>query len=265
MHHGKTGLVRKALAIFAGVIVAFALLVHFFPSIGQFVELHDGVIEACGTIFVAIFTCTLWVATQKLGDLAREQGDAMERSIEQATKATEATASIATVSRESAELTRRMWQKQMRAYVSVDVGQQTFFQLHNVRFAATPAISNTGMTPARNVSYHVMASILDANLRDDFVFEEFGAKTENDVTLHPRQTFTVHSAVRERFQDHEVEAIMKGEARRLYVWGIVKYQDIFGDEWETRFCFHYIFSWTKNDKSDVTPLSYIYRRHNSST
>ena len=186
----------------------------------------------------------------------------MDRSITEATKATQATNSIATVTRENAALMQSILHKQMRAYVSVDAGQATY-QDEKLRFAGMPVITNTGFTPARNVSHHVMAAILDTHLREDFVFEYFGLKNISDATLSPRQGFTINSVVRERFPDGEVEALMSGEARRLYVWGVVTYEDIFGGNWETSFCFNYIFF--SNGKNGVRVASYIYRQHNSAT
>ncbi|MBD8878956.1 hypothetical protein IHE49_00515 [Rhodanobacter sp. 7MK24] len=234
----------------------------YWETIGDFLEKNEGAIEACGTIFVAIFTFTLWAATQKLGDLALEQGEAMDRSITEATRATQATNSIATVTRENAELMQSILHRQMRAYVSVDAGQ-AIYQDERLRFAGVPVITNTGYTPARNVSHHVMAAILDTDLREDFEFEKFGLRNVSDATLSPRQSFTINSPVRERFPDGEVEALMSGEARRLYVWGVVAYEDIFGGKWETNFCFNYTFF--RNGKNDVRVASYIYRQHNNAT
>jgi hypothetical protein len=179
----------------------------YWGAIGDFLEKNEGAIEACGTIFVAIFTFTLWAATQELGDLALDQGEAMDRSITEATKATQATNSIATVTRENAALMQSILHKQMRAYVSIDAGQATY-QDEKLRFAGMPVITNTGFTPARNVSHHVMAAILDTHLRDDFVFEKYGLKNISDATLSPRQSFTINSVVRERFPDSEVAGSM---------------------------------------------------------
>lgn len=246
----------------AAACTTWTFLSSYWKGIGRFLEENEGAIEACGTISVAIFTFTLWTATQKLGELALDQGDAMERSISEAAKATLATASIATVTRENAALMQSILHKQMRAYVSVDGGQATY-QDGKLSFAATPVITNTGFTPARNLSYHAMAAVLDTNLRDDHTFEEFGTKNVSDATLSPRQNFTISPVVREKYADGEVEAIMSRAAKRLYVWGTITYEDIFGGSWETRFCFNYIFF--RVSENDVRVNSYIYRQHNSAT
>lgn len=76
----------------------------YWANVGTFIEANEGPIEACGTLFVAIFTFTLWTATEKLGVLAKEQGEAMERSISEAAKATLATNAIATATKDNAAL-----------------------------------------------------------------------------------------------------------------------------------------------------------------
>lgn len=240
----------------------WTFLASYWESIGKFLKDNEAAIEASGTLAVAIFTFTLWTATQKLGELALDQGDAMERSISEAAKATQATASIATVTRENAALMQSILHKQMRAYVSVDAGKATY-QDEKLRFAAMPVITNTGFTPARKLSYHAMAAVLDTDLREDYTFDEYGIKNVADATLSPRQSFTINPIVQERYPDSEVEPIMLGEARRLYVWGTITYEDIFDESWETRFCFNYIFF--RDGDNEVRVNSYIYKRHNSTT
>lgn len=149
----------------------------------------------------------------------------------------------------------------MRAYISVEPGLGTY-QDKYLRFASAPIVTNTGFTPARNVSYQVMAAILDTLPCEDHVFETFGTKTTNDAGVAPRQSVTISAVVRERFPDSEVEPIMSGEARRLYVWGIVTYDDIFGGSWETKFCHNFVFF--KHD-DDVQVKSYFHNCHNSGT
>lgn len=244
------------------IIAVVAILIIYWATIGKFIEDNEVVIEAISALAVAIFTFTLWTATKKLGELALEQSNAMERSISEAAKATEATAQIATATKENAMLMQSILHKQMRAYVSVDAGQATY-QDGVLRFAAIPVMTNTGFTPARRLSFHAMAAVLDTNLRDDYIFDEFGAKNIADATLSPRQSFTFNAVVRERFADSEVKSIMPGDAKRLYVWGIITYDDVFGGSWETRFCFNYIFY--RDEKDVVRVSSYIYRCHNSAT
>ncbi|MGN6383746.1 MAG: hypothetical protein ACTHMK_14175 [Dyella sp.] len=255
---------RAALLSSAIVFAVIAVAVIFRDPrvVGKFIEDNEAVIETISTLAVAIFTFTLWTATRKLGELALDQGEAMERSISEAAKATQATAQIAAVAKENATLMQSLMHKQMRAYVSVDAGQATF-QDGALRFAAIPVITNTGFTPARKLSFHAMAAVLDTNLRDDHRFEEFGSKNVADATLSPRQSYTFNSVIRERFPDNEVRSIMSGEARRLYVWGTITYEDVFGGSWETRFCFNYIFY--RDGENVVRVNSYIYRRHNSAT
>lgn len=260
----KKLLTTRQIAIVGLLCIAITIGVFCFSTaLRGFLERNETAIEACATLFVAIFTFTLWIATQRLGELALEQGEAMDKSIAEAARATEATASIAKATTDNAALMQGILHKQMRAYISVEAGLP-LYQDENIRFQGKPVLTNTGFTPARNVSYHAMAAVLDTHLRDDYVFERFGNASGNDTTLSPRQSITINNAiVRERHPDNEVEGIMSGQARRLYVWGVVQYEDIFGGKWETNFCFNYTFF--RDGKGDLLWSSFIFNRHNSAT
>jgi len=217
------------------------------------------------TAILALFTYLLWLANKTLieradATSARQAGE-MQRSIEEATRAARAMENVAAATRENAQLMSGMLSKQMRAYVSVDIGRATY-QDQNLRFASNPVIVNTGFTPAKNVSYRVRAAVLAANLPSDYQFDDSGKMSENDATLAPRQSFIVAAIVQDRFEADEVQVIMKGETRKLFVWGTVTYDDVFGGTWETRFCHSFAFY---NAKDEIKVNSWYHPTHNSTT
>jgi hypothetical protein len=85
----------------------------------------------------------------------------------------------------------------------------------------------------------------------------------SDAGIAPRQSFTMAAVVDHRVPDADVPAIMQGSTRRLFAWGKVKYDDVYGGSWETNFCTNYTF-FTGTD-GQIKVGGYYYRRHNNAT
>jgi hypothetical protein len=194
---------------------------------------------------LAYFTYQLWTANKTLVEGAREaaknESKDMRDSIAQAARAAAAMEQVASVTRVNAELMSGLLSKQMRAYVQVNIGKSTA-QRDSMVFGSWPEIVNVGLTPAKNVSYRLMADIMDpALMLREYVYPQPEQVFTNDATLNPRQQFTVMATVKHRFEPSEVEAICKGEKKRLYVWGTITYDDVFGGHHETRFSHNFLF------------------------
>lgn len=216
------------------------------------------------TFFLFSATGALWFVTYSLArdakEGAEEQATNMSKSIAEAANAANAMKEIAAVTKENATLMEGILRKQMRAYIAVDIGGATY-QDANLRFEAAPVIVNTGNTPAKHVSYKMKAAVLNAESPEALSFEE-GEWKLNDAVLHPRQSFVVRRVVNDRVPDNEVAAIMGGEMRRLYIWGTVTYEDIFGGKWETNFCHNYIFY---GDPENIKTSGFYHPKYNNAT
>lgn len=104
------------------------------------------------------------------------------------------------------------------------------------------------------------------------VGSDFPEPTEvftNDATLNPRQIFKLTAAVNRRFDQAEVDAISKGDSKRLFVWGTIMYDDVFGGRHrETKFSHNFVFydyANAETGKFDHTVSSYYSRGHNNTT
>lgn len=218
------------------------------------------------TLILAIYTGKLYRATVRLGKDARDTGtrqaDEMEQSIAQATRSATAMEDVAKATSNNANIFTAFLHKQMRAYIAVNTGKAVY-QDANLKFESSPVLTNTGLTPARNISYVITADILPTSLPEDFVFADHGCKRDNDATLSPRQEFVISSVVDKRFSDEEVKTIMEGREKRLYVWGTIKYEDIFGSRWHTNFCHSFVFP--RNKEGEVAVFSNYNPTHNDST
>lgn len=199
-------------------------------------------------------------------DTATSQSVEMQRSIAEAARAATAMENVANATANNATMVRDIFHKQIRAYLAVDIGVPTC-QEGQLRFAASPVMTNTGFTPARRVSHRISAAILNTNLPDDFRFEAPPHWNINDAVLSPRQTFVLNSVVRDRYAPEDIEEIMRGEHRRLFVWGTITYEDIFGNGWETNFC-HNFFFFKARDTDGAERIrfnGFFYRSHNNAT
>ena len=175
---------------------------------------------------------------------AGEQSEAMERHIGEAARSANAMEEVARQIQISAKAAtdsvvalRERTAQQMRAYLTVIVGGVPLFQqrLENIQFEGKALLVNGGHTPARQVKYKAKAAILPIPLPDDFEFllpdKEIGG-----AMLGAGQNATISSMLGEYVPDADVEGIKYGIHRSLYLYGIVSYEDIFGDKHITKFC-----------------------------
>lgn len=193
---------------------------------------------------LALYTFRLYRATVGLGrdakQTAKDQTNRMERSVVEANRAATAMEAVALATNNNAALMQTLIRKQMRAYVSVEVGVAVY-QDARLRFEAKPNLVNNGLTPARNVSIKALAAIIDGSGPAAVTLPDVGAVPASDVGLAPRQILTMSAVVDGRLPDAEVEEVMTGSTRRLFAWGKVTYDDVYGESWETNFCVNYAF------------------------
>jgi Sec-independent protein translocase protein TatA len=203
-------------------------------------------------------------------EAAKEQSGDMKESIKQATRAADAmqisskAATIASqAAAESVIAVRERTAQQMRAYLSVKIGTGVY-QDANLRFEVRPILINTEHTPAHNVRYAARADVLPWPLPNDFIFQQLEQPQPSFGVLAPQQDFTMGAWVDRRYDDdNEAEAIKRGIGRRLYIWGTVTYDDVFGEQRYTNFAQN-IFWVALPDGSERILGNYV-DRHNDAT
>jgi len=215
---------------------------------------------------LARYTFKLYRATVALSSDAKlsaeQQTQPKERSITEAARSATAIENVARATTENTTLMPTLLRKQMRAYLSVEVGSATY-QDTNLRFGAAPIITNNGLTPARNVRFLAFADVIDGRNFATTEFPPIGDLPESDMGIAPRQAFTANAIMRDRVPDEEVAGIMDGGTRRLFCWGKIKYDDVYGGSWETNFCCNYTFFRGEDQKMKVN--GWFYPRHNGAT
>jgi hypothetical protein len=217
-----------------------------------------------GTVGLAVITAALSVFTFLLWKDASRTGKTtaikMEASTAEAARAAAAMENTVAQSKVHTKLLEEFSQKQFRAYISADYIGATY-QEGSLRFAGQLKLENTGFTPARKVSYWAKASIYREDPPTDYEFPE-GQEFATDVGMSPRQSYVINGVDEKTYPDDVVFDVLMGKAK-LYCWGLITYEDIFGGKWKTRFCHVYGFFYDSEGK--VRWNCTYYRVHNDAT
>jgi hypothetical protein len=141
--------------------------------------------------------------------------------------------------------------RELRAYLVVSINTASYQERDKgIRFQGTPVLVNTGKTPAHKVRYRTTAAVLKEPLLDGYVFVP--SQTEvGEYVLGMDQNFIIPIIVDDFVDPQDVSDIMLGtKGKALYYWGVVNYEDTFGDAHSTEFCHRLYFS--PNPESEGT-------------
>jgi hypothetical protein len=174
---------------------------------------------------------------------AANQSKSMEQSVKEASRLASAMEVVskeiaisAKAATDSVTALKERAAKQMRAYLSVVIGSGVYQERDKqLRFEAKPNLVNAGHTPAHNVKYKAKAEILPVPLPDDFSFP-LSVDFLGGALLGPQQTAFMSAIVDNYCDDAEINDIKVGKGKALFVWGVVYYEDVFGDSHYTKFC-----------------------------
>ena len=160
---------------------------------------------------------------------AGEQSEAMERHIGEASRSANAMEGIASVIEQGNKAI-------IRAYMSVIIGAAVYQERQDgVRFEGKPSLVNTGSTPARNVHVRIAARIMSFADSERFEYPLPGEVAKTSAIAAPHQTYILSGMVTDFVPDAEISDIKAGRGKALTVWGVITYDDIFGDHHTTKF------------------------------
>jgi hypothetical protein len=116
-----------------------------------------------------------------------------------------------------------------------------------------------GLTPSYKLRYRAAADVLPFPLPVGFDFPLEEDKPESGTgMLSPRNNFTISAPTPRIYNDEEIQQFQAGVVKRIYMWGIVHYEDAFGIPRYVKFAQNIL--WLADGKSTTgfnTP------RHNS--
>jgi hypothetical protein len=203
-------------------------------------------------------------------EAAAQQSKDMEKSIAEAARAATAMEAVAEsiaisakAAVESVTTVRDVSARQMRAYLSVSINTGIYQERErNLKFDVRPVVFNSGHTPAHKLTYWASARILPNPLPDNFDFPVGEDNLKSGFVLGPHQNIVINAMVQDFVSDDEAQAIKAGIEKRVYVWGIIFYEDVFGESRQTKFC-HSIY-WIAGPKGELINGNYA-ARHNEAT
>ncbi len=173
--------------------------------LGGFVHLNRESITALSTLFIALFTLTLWVSTHNLWK-------AGERHAE----------------------------RELRAYVAVvpaGIGNID----PNQRLAGSIQIINGGRTPAHGMEHTAIMRMEQHPLPSNFPFPNLaGIIRPSRLVVPPQIPFGGQIAADQNFTQNQIVEILQAPiqgGRRLYFFGQIDYVDAFDVPRWTRFCY----------------------------
>ena len=203
------------------------------------------VLAGIGVLQLIVFGAQA-VMLKKTVDSSTEESKAMERHIGEATRSANAMENIASVIHKGNKAVTR-------AYLTVIVNRAVFQQKGgpgqiDFKWQGVPKVLNTGLTTARKVKIRISADILPNPVPADFNFPlSEPSSQEADQTIGAHQGAELMGGFANKVvPENEVAAIKEGNGRSLCVWGIIKYEDIFGDAHTTKFG-QQLFWWPDNN------------------
>lgn len=195
------------------------------------------------TLCLFVATGGLWLCTYLLARDAKEgaEGQAIKMSdtIKEASRSADAMENVAIAMGKNVVMMQEFLPKQMRAYLGINVGEILSQNPKNPSnlFQAMPFIENYGLTPAKKINWIIDSGFFDFPLKTGFKFPESGNRHNTDGSVMPRQHFQISGPMMDRLPDTEAAVIFIGDKRRLFTWGSVNYEDVYGKNWTTEFCF----------------------------
>ena len=126
----------------------------------------------------------------------------------------------------------------LRAYLTVGLGAVVPQNKDtNYRYEVRLTLQNVGNTPANKVATNMYANLLPFPLPDDFEIPAFNPAISGETTLGPHQTTILSAIAPQIYSDDEVNEIEHvGNKKLLYVFGTIKYEDVFGASRYAKIC-----------------------------
>ncbi len=136
---------------------------------------------------------------------------------------------------------------ELRAYIVVVLNSGSYQDHDNeIKFEGSPAIQNTGKTPAHNVKYRTNSAVIKEPLAPRYNFAP-GQDAAGEYVLGMNQNYVLHIVAQDFVDPKDVTDIMEGKGRAFYYWGVIDYDDVFGESHFTEFC-HRIFFYPDTEK-----------------
>ncbi len=135
---------------------------------------------------------------------------------------------------------RQSSNRQLRAYVLLGTSGDILYSPSTKFAGATFQMHNFGQTPAAHMYYAARMKVLPYPLTQS-AFLQFPvdiqvASAKSKIFLGPNGDAAGNVASEEKFTPAEMNEIFRAQDFKFYIFGLIKYKDIFGAERTTKFC-----------------------------
>ncbi len=212
--------------------------------VGEFLRRNEGAITAVATIAIAIFTGTLWNATQKMMEGGEKTFKATERA-------------FIYIDEIKPELTTALdGNSSAIDHLPDKYGSEP--GLFITRFAVQPRWKNSGRTPTKKMAIQVNWSGPDGSLPTEYIYktgpEVFflapnAVEASGVIEMPPAQALIDYGALG-----------CSGPEPKIFVWGRADYEDIFGEPHFVEWCYQLRFE--RYDGKKVRASFILWGEHN---
>jgi cell division septation protein DedD len=134
--------------------------------------------------------------------------------------------------------TRKANRVQLRAYINVEYATINYGATGTAKTKVV--LKNTGQTPARHVMVIMHDHIFPVEIENDFPVSDF-SKAKSRISVERDGHLEITGETDDTINDPKFEGMLmerlQVESWRIYIWGEVRYQDVFGQKWFTTFRF----------------------------
>lgn len=156
--------------------------------------------------------------------------------------ATRAATKAANAAVDQVRVTDRTAKQQLRAYVAVhsEGGSFGFPPPDGGTYQARVPVINRGQTPAFNMRFVTKIAILPFPRPEISIFSEYNLvfdeqQTNSDRVWFPMEVGDITAISDEELTWKEYVRVLHSDTQKVYVFGIIEYEDVFGDTHFTRF------------------------------
>lgn len=194
-------------------------------SIGELISNYNGIVVALATVAIAFFTYTLWRATSGLFGVAQEQFRDMKTSLAAAQKAADA-----------AEKSANALPAMERAYIFVTVRRKDPKKRLTVDWNnfCEIVIKNQGKTPAVIRYIESFATVL-SDITPEIEIKLTGIMPRIEKVIQSGEEYVINVDT-STIKEDKLSDITNKPNTRLLCYGLVQYEDVFGESHDTGWC-----------------------------
>ena len=136
----------------------------------------------------------------------------------------------------AADIADRTSKQELRAYVCATFPRETKGSVQKGTFNTRIKIRNVGQTPAFKIQSKTIARVLDVSVERTDAFPPIVHSGDKTKSIFPNIEDSINVRMPDVITEDQIVEMELGR-KNIYVWGAIKYEDVFGAEHVTRYAF----------------------------